>query len=196
MEKEFGTKSDDGGQSDDTDISAGSLELSETQSQPFDPLEPVTQPEDVPAQLAAEKQRKIRKIQRAAEQRKKGEAEIAAETLSAAAGPDKSVVSAPKRPAKKKKSRLAVRKQKEVVVGTPQRSPRVHGTSVSSGGSKPDSPHVLASKKASHLPLKKAAPVSRLKKSFTAKDPAPAVKATASNAKKDTVKVKKSATGK
>ena len=28
VEKEFGTKSDDGGQSDDTDISAGSLELS------------------------------------------------------------------------------------------------------------------------------------------------------------------------
>ena len=66
VEKEFGTKSDDGGQSDDTDLSAGSLELSETQSQPFDPLEPVTQPEDVPAQLAAEKERKKRKVQRAA----------------------------------------------------------------------------------------------------------------------------------
>ena len=107
--------------------------------------------------------------------------------MSATAGPETSGVSAPKSPAKmKKKSRLAVRKQKEAAAGTPRRSPRVQGTSAS--------PPVLASKKASPSPKKKAAPASRLKKSVTAKDPAPAVKAGASIAKRATVKVKKSAT--
>ena len=42
-----------------------SLDMSETQSQPFDPNEPVTQAGDVPAQLAAEEARAAEKVARA-----------------------------------------------------------------------------------------------------------------------------------
>ena len=46
--------------------SAGSLELSESQSQPFDPFEPPTQPgEHAAAQVEADRQRQAKKVERA-----------------------------------------------------------------------------------------------------------------------------------
>ena len=48
-----------------------SLDMSESLSQPFDPNEPVTQAEDVPAQLAAEEARVAEKVARTIERRSK-----------------------------------------------------------------------------------------------------------------------------
>jgi hypothetical protein len=60
---------DDGSEQGEGDI--GSLELSLTPTQDVDGTEPVTQIEDVPAQLAAEDERVAQKISRARERRRK-----------------------------------------------------------------------------------------------------------------------------
>ena len=56
------------GQGDDVPV-IGSLQLSETQSQSVDGTEPVTQIEDVPAQLAADALRRQKKVYEALERR-------------------------------------------------------------------------------------------------------------------------------
>jgi len=75
VDKEYGGAPHSGGQQDDSDL--GSLDMSETQSQSVDGTEPVTQAEDVPAQLEAERLRLEAKLQAAKERKKKAIADAA-----------------------------------------------------------------------------------------------------------------------
>ena len=68
VQENYGASPDDGG--DNNEALLGSLELSVTPSQSVDGTEPVTQEEDVPGQLLAEKEKVAGKITRAFARRK------------------------------------------------------------------------------------------------------------------------------
>ena len=116
------------------DAEYGSLQLSETQSQSVTGSEPVTQLEDVPAQLAAEAEKVAGKIKRAKERLKKNTTVNESDA---------------------RKKRTAVRKCKASDSSSPRRSPRV--IPVVGEGSTRESPRLLAKKDSSHPTKSKAA---------------------------------------
>lgn len=100
------------------------MQLSETPSQSVNGDEPVTQIEDVPAQLQAEKERKALKIKSALERKNKATSQVLAEGSAPDCGPNTSspVVKVPK-------DRGHVMKVAQSKAGSPRRSPRVAAAS-------------------------------------------------------------------
>ena len=157
--------------------SAGSLELSESQSQPFDPLEPPTQPgEHAAAQVEADKQKQAEKVERARQRRAESERRSKAnsERLSKPDVSEPALFVQEQQPPSnadpvvqkqepsfgdplvEKKGRSAVRKFKASECTTPRRSPRVPSAALNSEGTRRHSPRVLQMKNANAPPAGKS----------------------------------------